>query len=264
MNKISTLFAQAQGQEVDIPDQFGQGRATLGGLVGGILFAHLHQAVGIDKPPRSVTVSFVGPVESGVKAQLSAEIFRQGKSVTHGQAKLLQDGQVKATLLGSFGGDRTSNVACSAVEPPPSKSPEEALKLPYIPGVVPEFIQQFDIRIGSGDMPYSGGAPDFSGYMRFGEPWQEGDFSLAHLVTLVDVWPPSIIPVLKAPAPVSSLAWTMEFIQPLSDETIRTLWHYAVKTDFAAAGYSHSRANIWNERGELMVISRQTVTVFDQ
>lgn len=270
MKKLSELFTQAQNQnagaEIDVPENWGQGRATLGGLVGGVLFDHLHHAVGTDKQPRSLTVSFVGPVQSGVIAQLSSEIFREGKSVTQAQSKLMQDGKVMATMLGSFGVARESSISCAAPvapQPPEIKSPDDAMKFPYIAGVMPEFIQHIDMRQAGGNLPYTGQSkPDFSGYMRFGDAWQDDEFSLAHLITLADTWPPSILPMLKQPAPASSLTWTIEFIKELTHETMQSFWTYDVKTDFAADGYAHVRENIWNDNGELVMISRQTVTVF--
>lgn len=266
MKKLSELFEQAKQTDIDMPETWGQGRATLGGLVGGVLFEHLHHVVGTDKQPRSLTVSFVGPVQSGAKAELTAEIFRQGKSVTQAQSRLVQDGQVMATMLGSFGVARESNIACTSpivTQPPSMKSLDDAMKFPYIAGMMPEFIQHIDMRQAGGNLPFSGSSvPDFCGYMRFEDAWQDDDFSLAHLITLADTWPPSVLPMLKQPAPASSLTWTIEFLKDLTDETMQSFWTYDVKTDFAADGYAHVRENIWNDKGELVIISRQTVTVF--
>lgn len=263
MEKLSELFTQAQGNEVDIPEGWGQGRATLGGLVGGVLFAHLHHAVGTATFPRSITVSFVGPVQGGATAQLSAEVFRKGKSVTQAQAKLVQDGQVMATLLASFGDARESAIACDSPQPPEMKTVGDAMRFPYIEGMMPEFVQQIDMRQAAGSLPFSGASePDFSGYMRFAEAWQDDEFGFAHFITLADVWPPSVLPMLTQPKPASSLTWTLEFTRDLTDATMASFWTYDVHTDYAAQGYAHVQERIWNDTGDLVAIARQTVTVF--
>lgn len=266
MKKLSELFAAAAGEEIIIPTTWGQGRATLGGLVGAVLYAKLaHHINTQDKMLRSASISFVAPVAPTL-ATLTCEVFREGKSVVQAQSKLIQNGEVKATMLASFGSERESAISLTAVDAPSfsnEKPPEQAMKFPYVAGMMPEFFQHIDMRLATGNLPYTGAStPDFAGYMRFSETWQDDALELAHLITLIDAWPPSVLPLFTKSNPASSLSWTFELIKPLSSETMQTLWQYQVSTDYAADGYTHSRANIWNDTGELIAISRQTVTVF--
>jgi acyl-CoA thioesterase len=84
----------------------------------------------------------------------------------------------------------------------------------------------------------------------------------ADLLALVDSWPPTVLPVLAAPAPASSMTWTVEFMPDAVSGSGQQWWQYLAQSEFAAEGYVHSRARLWDETGKLVAISRQTVTVF--
>ncbi|MDP2227006.1 MAG: thioesterase family protein [Moraxellaceae bacterium] len=245
---------------VVIPEGWGQGRATYGGLVAALLCQRLLGAVGEGRVLRSATVSFVGPVATG-PAELSVEIFRSGKSVTQAEARLRQNGEVLAVLLASFGATRASGIVVAPAAAPALKPVEEAQAFPYIPGVVPDFIRHIDMRLAAGGMPFTGAEqPDFAGWMRYREA--PAKFSLVHLFGLIDCWPPSVLPMLKTLAPASSLCWTLEFLQFPETATGESWWQYAVQTDASAEGYVHTEAKIHDDSGRLVAISRQTITVF--
>jgi acyl-CoA thioesterase len=84
----------------------------------------------------------------------------------------------------------------------------------------------------------------------------------ALLLVLGDAWPPALLPYLNKPAPGSSLTWTIEFVQPMP--AMRTVdWcRYQAVIEHARDGYGHTAAAMWNPAGELLALSRQTVTVF--
>ncbi len=54
-------------------------------------------------------MTFVGPVQQG-RARLTAEILRQGKSVTSIEVRLWQDDAVQSILIASFGVARESSI----------------------------------------------------------------------------------------------------------------------------------------------------------
>lgn len=257
---LDALFAEATTANVmTIPPGWAQGRATYGGLVAGLLCRRLFGLVGEERVLRSATMSFVGPVVPG-EVTLTAEILRSGKSVTQAEARLLQDGVVQAVLLASFGAPRDSQLVVS----PPAcdlPSPETARVMPYLPGLMPEFLQHMDMRLCTGQFPFTGSAvPDFSGWMRFRQP--PSTFGISQLFALIDCWPPSVLPMLRAPAPASSLCWTLEFLHFPPEATGESFWHYDVRTDACADGYAHAEARVRDDQGRLVAISRQTMTVF--
>ncbi len=255
------LKSAALHESVVIPEGWGQGRATYGGLLAALMCSRLLHVVGEDRVLRSATVSFVGPVAPGA-ARLTVEVFRNGKSVTQAEARLYQDDEVFAVLLASFGATRPSRIVVPPVATAPVfKGPEDCRAMPYIPGVTPEFIQNIDMRWAEGAMPFSGvDTPDFGGWMRYRSPVHQ--MTLTHLFGLIDCWPPAVLSMFTAPAPASSMCWTIEFLHFPEDATADTWWQYQVRTDASAEGYAHTEANIWDDKGCLVAISRQTITVF--
>ena len=125
-----------------------------------------------------------------------------------------------------------------------------------------QFAKNFDYRITSGGMPFSGQpGRTFGGWIRFREEQQP--LTTATILALVDAWPPAVLPHLDSPAPASSLTWTIEFPDiPLQSFSSHDWFQYEAFIEHAENGYGHSRAGLWSEKGELLAISRQTFTVF--
>jgi len=249
---------------IQIPAGWGQGRATFGGLLGGLMLSHLTAKLGDfakDRVLRSATISFIGAVAVG-EVELTTEIFRSGKSVTQAWAKLLQNGTVMAILAANFGSDRVSSISIpSTYAAPPYLAPEGAIKFAYIPEVIPEFIQQVDLRWAHGKAPFSGAdEADFGGWMRWNDDFSV--MSITHLLALIDSWPPSVLPLLNRPTNASTLSWSIEFLAHTFDKTSKNWWQYQVTTDFAESGYAHAVAHIWDDEKNLVAISRQVTTVF--
>jgi acyl-CoA hydrolase len=228
------------------------------------MLSHLTAVLGDlskDRVLRSATISFIGAVTKG-DVQLTTEIFRSGKSVTQASSRLIQNGEVQAILLASFGSPRTSAIdIASNHHAPDYKRPDDALTIPYIDGVTPEFLQQVDSRLAQGAMPFSGSdKPDFGGWMRWNDEFPT--MTTAHLLGLIDAWPPSTLPMLNGPANASTLCWTIEFFSHSFDQSSKNWWQYQVLTDFANSGYAHAQAHIWDDDKNLIAISRQVSTVF--
>ncbi len=127
----------------------------------------------------------------------------------------MQNGQVMTLIQGSFGAPRESMITFSAEAAPVLKPVEQCPELPFASGVMPDYLRFMDIRWALGGMPFSNTpSPAIGGYVRFrGEP-HATPMSEAHILALVDTWPPAVLPHLDKPAPGSSLTWTIEFIQP--------------------------------------------------
>lgn len=265
---LQTMLDQAATGTVEIEEGWGQGRATFGGLVGSLLLAglsaHVAEAADGSLPAlRSVAVSFVAPAAPGA-ATVEREILRQGSRVSHAQARLVQDGEIKAVLLASYGVGRESVVSVpTTADPPPIPAVEELEAIPHLPGLTPDFFAQVDLRIADGGWPFSGAdTSHVTGWMALREPL--ATVTPAHLLALVDAWPPSVLQMLSVPSPSSTVTWSMDFLIDLDNEQVdpATHWLYAVTTDQAAGGYVHTGAHIWHPDGRLVAISRQVNSVF--
>jgi acyl-CoA thioesterase len=100
------------------------------------------------------------------------------------------------------------------------------------------------------------------GWVRLRGDVKEEPLTEAHILALVDAWPPALLPHLKKPAPGSTLTWTIEFIQPLQELTTLDWCQYHVSIEHARDGYGHAAAALWSPTGALIALSRQTVVVF--
>lgn len=259
---LQQMLDQAATGSVHVEEGWGQGRATYGGLVAGLMLSALRSRLPEEAglPLRSTTISFVAPVAPG-PAEAEATILRSGSSVTQGQVLLHQEGQVVAAMLASFGAPRESSIAVApTAQMPTVAGPDEAMALPYIPGKTPDFFAHLDMRLAEGGLPYSGSETShMRGWMRFRQAPPR--FGEDHFVSLVDAWPPATIQLLDRPRPGSSLTWTLELLGDVTAEP-DAFWGYEVRTDHAADGYGHTHAHVWRPDGTLVAISRQTVAVF--
>lgn len=276
MNFDDILAPLGAGDRVTVPPAWGQGRATFGGLVAALLYARVAAVLEgaaedlVAKPPRSLTVSFVGPLAPG-EARVETRVLRGGRNVTQVQAWLWQDDgkgeQVAAALLASFGAGRESQVIIVPEPVPAFPPPADLAPWPYIAGVTPEFMQHVEFRWAHGQLPFSGSPArtgDIGGWMRFRAPVAR--IGVAQLLGLVDTWPPAVLPMFPRPAPMSTLAWTVEFndagLSALGDLPGDVALGYLAQTDFSSDGYAHTRSRTWAPDGTLLALCRQTVAVF--
>lgn len=266
MTLAEMLDGAAAGQTT-VADGWSQGRATYGGLVGALLVARAEAlCADPERRLRSAQITFAGPVEPG-PAELAGELLRAGRSATQVLVRILQGGQVRATLIAAFAAPRETRIVVDSEardRRPQLPAPQTVEPVPYLPGVMPSFFAHFDLRKASG-APYFSGSPepDFGGWMRFRDPPPR--FGERELVALADAWPPSVMPMLSAPAAMSTLAWTLEPVAwpgPDRPDPPQAFWQYDVRTHAAARGYANTTARIWDASGSLRALSHQTVAYF--
>lgn len=250
-------------QSVVIPTGWSQGRAVFGGLVAALQYQAMRKHAPQDRPVRSLAITFVGPVEMDVPVSFEVEVLREGKAVSQLLGRAMQNGQVMMLMQGSFGAPRESVVAVAAEKAPQLKPLEDCQELPFVSGIMPEYLKFMEIRWGLGGLPFSNTpSPAIGGHARFRDQHQAEPLDEAHILALVDTWPPALLPYLSKPTPASSLTWTIEFVQPQPTLTTLDWCSYRAVIEHARDGYGHTAATLWAPSGELIAISRQTVTVF--
>ena len=263
--RFSDLLDAARNHplEVTIPAEWAQGRATFGGLVAALQYEALRAQVPADRPLRSLAITFVGPVAADVPASYHVEVLREGKAVSQLLGRVMQNGEVATLVQASFGASRESQVVVASEPPPTFKHWDECQELPYIQGVTPEFMRHLAMRWSVGGLPFTGNTSrEMGGWVRLRGDVKDEAVTESHILALVDAWPPALMPFLKKPAMGSTLTWTIEFVQPLLELSTLDWCKYLVETEHAADGYGHAAANLWDARGRLIAMSRQTVTVF--
>lgn len=251
----------AQGsRSISISHDWSQGRAVFGGLVAALVYQTMIQNLGDDRPVRNLQISFVGPVSLDMPLELSAEVLREGKSVSQILGRGIQNGQTLVTVIGSFGHSRESMIHITEPARKFTEQVDSIKGMPFMPGVTPSFTQFFDFRYCT-QLPFTGSKEQhLKGFVRFQD--KSLPIGNAELLALVDSWPPAPLPMLTKVAPASSLSWTIDFIKPHPNLSAGEFCQYQADIIHAEGGYGFTRAKIRNSSGELIAISQQAVTVF--
>ena len=251
----------AKTTSLHLPDDWMQGRAGYGGLVGALALKAMRARVPAERKVRSLLITFVGPVGPAAFT-LATQTLRTGRSVSTVAARVNQADAPCCVAVGSFGGDRDSTVQIEPAAPPHMAPPHEALELPYIDGVTPAFTRHFNYRWALGELPFTGkGGHEIGGWIQFREPTD--CLTEEWLVALADAWPTPALSMLTQPAAASTLTWELGFVHLNRDTcTENDWWAYHAAVDSAERGYVHERATLWDPEGRLAAYSRQTATIF--
>lgn len=250
-------------QVVCIPAQWGQGRASFGGLVAALVYEAMRAKVPAERAARSLAITFVGPAAPDVPISFEVEVLREGKAVSQVLGRAIQDGQVVTIVQGSFGAGRESRIVVKSEQAPQARAVDECSEMTYIANVTPEFTRYLAMRWAFGGMPFSNNpSREMGGWVRLRDQDSAEPVNEAHLLALVDAWPPAVLSHLSAPAPGSSLTWTIEFVQPVGELSTLDWCLYRAQIEHARDGYGHVAAALWSPEGALLAISRQTVAVF--
>jgi acyl-CoA thioesterase len=234
-----------------------QGRSAFGGIQAAMALRAMRSLVSADVPLRSLQVAFIAPVPAG-PVNIEARMLRQGKSVTQIEARLLDGDDTACLLIGVFGAPRESMLRLLPSQPvvEPMAKPHV---LRYVPGVLPQFTQQFEARWLRGDIPFSGGKSTEQVIELSLK--DDGVADEAHVLAFADFIPPIALSMLDKPAPGSSLSWMLELFAdcrglPLSN------WRVDATLQVAQDGYTSQQVMLWGPGGQPIALSRQSMVVF--
>jgi acyl-CoA thioesterase len=207
----------------------------------------------------------IGPAAPGV-LDVSVEVLRAGKSLSHARATLSQAGATCAILLGTFGQARASQLAVAGrASPRPDAPPEAFAQLPFVAGLTPAFTRHFDFRWTSRAALFSGAERgELSGYVR---PLSADRVDSAVIAALLDAFPPPILTQLTQPAPTSTVTWLANFngLPPEAPPpAAQDYCYYASSTNSASDGYVSFDAALWDSSGRLLADSRQLTVEFSR
>jgi acyl-CoA thioesterase len=254
---LDSIRATDSGYRVAIDASWGQGRATFGGAVAGIANEVLRRLVPRERPLRSLHTTFVGPAASG-EWHLRAEVVRVGKSVSVARCDVVESDRIAATVIGVYGGARTSAVEvpleaiaplCSVAELPPPQMQH-----------APTFTGHFDYRWARAASLFS--SADNMPTQVYVRHRHAARMDESHLIALIDCIPSPALAMFRAPAPASSLTWTVELIEPDIDVASDAWWRLDTRIDAAANGYVHETGVLHDPAGRAVALTRQLVAVF--
>ncbi|MBL4629851.1 MAG: thioesterase family protein [Paraglaciecola sp.] len=252
---------QGDGITLSVTSSWAQGRTLYGGISAALVYQAMREVVEPEKVMRSLNTNFIGPIESDCDFNITVEVLREGKNVTQVIGRLIQNNNVMVMSQASFGIARHSKIDVSNHLQHKMDYPQNPNSTLMIPNMMPNFLSHFDLVNTKGGLPFTGSkGSDIHGWMRFKN--HPSDFSDAHLVAIIDIWPPTVLQMLDGLAMASTMSWNLEFIHPHQNISGSDWFAYQAKTRQAANGYAHTEANIWDKHGALVAISRQVVAVF--
>jgi acyl-CoA thioesterase len=257
---LAMAAAEGRAATATLPAGWAQGRATFGGLLLAQALAAARARLPEPRPCRALVATFPAPLSPG-PVELPVRELRHGRAVSQLQVEVRRGDEVGCVALAVFGGDRPSTIT---VAPPPPPSLPPAGELPSLlasSGLAPEFTRHFEMRLGRGGHPYSGAdSREITGWCRFRD--EPGPLLAEHVVALVDAWPSPAVARFAAPAPASSVTWSLELLPVDGAASPGDWWLYHAELESAGDGYAHSAARLWSPAGRLVALSRQAVAVF--
>lgn len=248
-----------------IDSSWGQGRTLFGGLSAALAFNKVRQGIDPERPLRSLSVNFSGQALADTPFKLEQQVLSNGKSISQVNGQVVQNERIVTQVCACFGLERQSNIQVNSpkVELPTLGSHQ---RFNYMKGLTPEFVKHFEFEYCKGQFPFSNSPSNkLAGWMRFKEPGAE--FTEAHLIALIDSWPPTVLQKLKSFAPCATVSWNVEIVQPLSllkhslqaDDWL----YYDAEIKQAHHGYAHTEAKVYSSDGTLLALSRQLVAIYD-
>ncbi len=260
-NLLNGVANRSASGPLTIPQNWSQGRTAFGGILTAMIVKAIGSEVDDKRLLRFITTSFVNPVTVGESFVIEVNKLQEGRTVTQMEGRAIQGDKTIAIVLAGFGAPRESSIKINNAEAPVVPSPENGTALSYIPNVSPRFLQNFDLSLVLGDLPFTGSKnSQIGGWMRFKGGLDE--FTDAHLIALIDAWPVGVLPMLKAPAPMSTLSWNVQLIHPYEVAPDEWLLYQAM-VHHTRAGYANAKATVWNTEGSLVAFSSQVVTIYE-
>jgi len=239
-----------------------QGRATFGGLVAAIVLRQMERKVDAERPPRSLTINFAGPLRPG-EGMCRTRVLRVGKAVSLVEARVEQDSALCCVAYGAFASTRESIVQATPRKAPPLPAPETLPEMPYVEGLMPAFLQHVRTRWGYGNFPFSGDSiTPIGGFCELIGESEWADACTA--VTLLDAWPtPAFIPFTSL-AVASTVHWTIDFIAEMGARKYRGPFQYEGSVEAASGGHVHANAWLWDAEGQALMRSTQLQAVYGE
>lgn len=253
---VAAIRAEGGGFSVAIPEGWTQGRTTYGGLSAALCLEAARRAVPDLPPLRSAQIAFIGP--AGGAVAMTPSLLRRGKSTVFVGVDLSGAQGLATRAILAFGAGRDSRFDRSFLARADVPGPD-GLE-PYIPeGFGPVFAQHFETRLVKGARPVTASKEyDHWLWIRHRDPAAR---DIVALVALADMPPPAVFPMFDAPAPISSINWTLNLLAA-APATQDGWWLLRTRAENAAEGYSSQDMTVWNRDGAPVVAARQSVALF--
>lgn len=253
------LDAIDAGEHPVIGADWAQGRTLFGGLSAAVVCRALGRGMDPERRLRCLEIGFARPFLADEPWRIDTETVADGRNLTMATARLMQHDKPRVLARADYVAALPSALALERFDPPPMATRQAAR--PMERERLPNFYAHFEGWLATPAMPFSGAAVDeLGGYTRFARAPR--GLSDAHLVCLVDAWPPTVTPRYDAPRPLSTVAWTLHLADPVDSVAADAALGYHARVHFARDGISSSSADIWAPDGRRLARSTQTSIVY--
>jgi acyl-CoA thioesterase len=206
-----------------------------------------------ERTARSVTMHFLRVPESG-PVTVSAEVEREGRSLSTVSGRLEQDGKLLGLALGAYSkaweGPLLPSEPMPAVEPAEGREPIGAIEGRRVP---PEFAERLTMQPRLGSPPFSGAERgEIGGWLGLVE---ERPIDALTIAVLADAWFPAPWPRLAELAPAPTVDLTIHFRTPLPLPDGLLLGHFT--NSLVRDGFFDEDGLLWSTAGDLVAQSRQ-------
>jgi acyl-CoA thioesterase len=242
------------GYTAEPPDDWRQGRTLYGGLTAALCAQAGQLVLGSPAPLRSLQIAFVAPAVGRLRAVPS--LLRQGRSAAFVGVDAWADGAICARATLTYGQARESDSAHDHAPAPLVGAPDQCPS--SLRGAeAPAFIGHFDVRHAAGDLPLSGGHPEFTMWVRHHD--SSGVDPVIAIMSFPDVLPRAAAVASLTRRPISSVTWSIDLVAPIAP----TEWYLLRSaSEFSADGYSLQTMGCWDVNGRCLALGRQLVAVF--
>ncbi|QHL89886.1 thioesterase family protein [Sphingomonas changnyeongensis] len=244
------------GLTTELPENWTQGRTAYGGL-SAALCVEAARRMAADLPPlRSGQFAFAGPAAG--RLDIRPELVRRGRSAATMAVALDGDQGPAVRALLTYGAARDSRVGHDSLAAPDVAGPDDCPAF-FPSGGGPRFAANMEMRLAAGNRPLAGGDPAFWLWVRHRAP--DGADPLTALVALADSPPPAAMVGFPAPAPISTMTWTLDLLgDPGDDPGVWRLLHSV--SEQAGHGYSAQAMTLWDADRRPLAVARQMVALF--
>ena len=207
--------------------------------------------------PFTVSAHFLRPTVPG-PAEILTEPLRAGRAHSTAVSRLVQEGRERLHVVATYGDlDHLDGDTVVTAGPPELPLPESCRRL--ISGTLPNGLQD-DLRgrlealAAPGTAGWLDGAPTGSGELHAWIRFADGrPVDAACLPFLCDAMPPAAFDLLSVPAWLPTLELTVQVRGRPRPGWLRGRY----TTRFVTGGYLEEDAELWDEGGRLVALSRQ-------
>lgn len=215
--------------------------------------------------PVTITAHFLRPPTEG-EVSIDTTVVKSGRRHVIMQGALSQDGRECVRLLGAFTDlDAADGPTRVDRRPPDLPPPEDCVDIIAAADArtdgrvfAPPILRRFDHRMPAGTMDWVFGQPlgrgEIGGHCRFAD---DEPISTLALLVVADAYPPAVFNSGETVGWVPTIELTVQVRRRPAPGWLRT----RIVTEHITRGYLEEDGEIWDESGDLVVLSRQLALV---